>query len=115
MADIFSSVRVSSATSTFVMMFSSSMSVVEYYLSKRFPVPYALYLVAVATVPAFIGQHVLRKVIIMVGRASIIIFVLAFVIFVSAISLGGVGISNMIGKIERHEYMGFENLCKYEV
>ncbi|KAK8547421.1 hypothetical protein V6N13_098131 [Hibiscus sabdariffa] len=25
----------------------------------------------------------------------------------------GVGISNMIGKIERHEYMGFENLCKY--
>ena len=28
--------------------------------------------------------------------------------------LGGVGISNMIGKIASHEYMGFENLCKYE-
>lgn len=28
--------------------------------------------------------------------------------------VGGVGISNMIGKIHRHEYMGFENLCKYE-
>lgn len=27
---------------------------------------------------------------------------------------GGVGISNMIGKIERNEYMGFENLCKYD-
>lgn len=27
---------------------------------------------------------------------------------------GGVGISNMIWKIEHHEYMGFENLCKYE-
>ncbi|KAI7988512.1 Sulfite exporter TauE/SafE family protein 3 [Camellia lanceoleosa] len=59
--------QVSSATATFAMTFSSSMSVVEYYLLKRFPVPY-----------------------------------------------GGVGISNMIGKIEQHEYMGFEDLCKYD-
>ncbi|KAL0330762.1 UNVERIFIED_CONTAM: Sulfite exporter TauE/SafE family protein 3 [Sesamum angustifolium] len=107
--------QVSSATATFAMMFSSSMSVVEYYLLKRFPVPYALYFVAVATVAAFIGQHVVRKLIIVLGRASIIIFILSFTIFVSAISLGGVGISNMVGKIQRHEYMGFENLCKYEV
>ncbi|KAL3500524.1 hypothetical protein ACH5RR_039617 [Cinchona calisaya] len=106
--------QVSSATATFAMMFSSSMSVVEYYLLKRFPVPYALYFVAVTTVAAFIGQHVVRKIIILLGRASLIIFILAFTIFVSAISLGGVGISNMIGKIERHEYMGFENLCKYK-
>ncbi|KAI3468248.1 hypothetical protein Pfo_024911 [Paulownia fortunei] len=107
--------QVSSATATFAMMFSSSMSVVEYYLLKRFPVPYALYFVAVATVAAFIGQHVVRKLIIVMGRASIIIFILSFTIFVSAISLGGVGISNMIVKIQRHEYMGFENLCKYGV
>ncbi|KAF3685651.1 hypothetical protein FXO37_00403 [Capsicum annuum] len=106
--------QVSSATATFAMMFSSSMSVVEYYLLKRFPVPYALYFIAVATVAAFIGQHVVRKMIMILGRASLIIFILAFTIFVSAISLGGVGISNMIGKIQRHEYMGFENLCKYD-
>ncbi|ESR63869.1 hypothetical protein CICLE_v10008167mg [Citrus x clementina] len=106
--------QVSSATATFAMTFSSSMSVVEYYLLKRFPVPYALYFVAVATIAAFIGQHVVRKLIILLGRASLIIFILAFMIFVSAISLGGVGISNMIGKFHRHEYMGFENLCKYD-
>ncbi|KAJ4708030.1 Sulfite exporter TauE/SafE family protein [Melia azedarach] len=105
--------QVSSATATFAMTFSSSMSVVEYYLLKRFPVPYALYFVAVATIAAFIGQHIVRKLIILLGRASLIIFILAFTIFVSAISLGGVGISNMIWKIEQHEYMGFENLCKY--
>ncbi|XP_017230257.1 sulfite exporter TauE/SafE family protein 3 [Daucus carota subsp. sativus] len=105
--------QVSSATATFAMMFSSSMSVVEYYLLKRFPVPYALYLVFVATIAAFVGQHVVRRVINILGRASIIIFILASTIFISAISLGGVGIVNMIGKIQRHEYMGFENLCKY--
>ncbi|KAF5936164.1 hypothetical protein HYC85_027293 [Camellia sinensis] len=106
--------QVSSATATFAMTFSSSMSVIEYYLLKRFPVPYALYFVAVATVAAFIGQHVVRKLIIILGRASLIIFILAITIFVSAISLGGVGISNMIAKIEQHEYMGFEDLCKYD-
>ncbi|KAK4755899.1 hypothetical protein SAY87_009656 [Trapa incisa] len=105
--------QVSSATATFAMTFSSSMSVVEYYLLKRFPVPYAMYFVIVATIAALIGQQVVRKLIVMFGRASLIIFILAFTIFVSAISLGGVGISNMIGKMERHEYMGFENLCKY--
>ncbi|ONK67037.1 uncharacterized protein A4U43_C06F15000 [Asparagus officinalis] len=107
--------QVSSATATFAMTFSASMSVVEYYLLKRFPVTYALYFVAVATVASFIGQHAVRKLINILGRASLIIFILAFTIFVSAISLGGVGISNMIKKIQHHEYMGFESLCKYQV
>nr|TKS10993.1 uncharacterized protein D5086_0000075950 [Populus alba] len=106
--------QVSSATATFAMTFSSSMSVVEYYLLKRFPVPYAVYFVVVATFAAFIGQHIVRRLIIVFGRASLIIFILAFTIFVSAILLGGFGISNMIGKIHHQEYMGFENLCKYD-
>ncbi|CAL9183017.1 unnamed protein product [Musa hybrid cultivar] len=106
--------QVSSATATFAMTFSSSMSVVEYYLLKRFPIPYALYFVAVALVAALVGQHIVKRLIEILGRASLIIFILAFTIFVSAISLGGVGISNMVQKIQHHEYMGFDNLCKYE-
>ncbi|KAJ6415967.1 hypothetical protein OIU84_004709 [Salix udensis] len=103
--------QVSSATATFAMTFSASMSVVEYYLLKRFPVPYALYFVAVATVAAFVGQFVVRKLINLLGRASLIIFILSFTIFVSALTLGGDGIANMIEKIERHEYMGFDDIC----
>ncbi|XP_017432769.2 sulfite exporter TauE/SafE family protein 3 isoform X6 [Vigna angularis] len=60
--------QVSSATSTFAMTFSASMSVVEYYLLKRFPVPY-----------------------------------------------GGVGIANLIKRIEKKENMGFGDLCSYRV
>ncbi|XP_021804235.1 sulfite exporter TauE/SafE family protein 3-like, partial [Prunus avium] len=103
--------QVASATSTFAMLFSSSMSVVQYYLLNRFPVPYAAYFVLVATIAAFTGQHVVRKIIAVVGRASIVIFILALTIFVSAISLGGVGIANMVEKMENQEYMGFENFC----
>ncbi|KAG0468785.1 hypothetical protein HPP92_018113 [Vanilla planifolia] len=102
---------VASATSTFAMTFSSSMSVIQYYLLDRFPVPYASYFVFLATVAAFTGQHIVRKLIVLLGRASLIIFILALTIFVSAISLGGVGIANMVEKLERKEHMGFENLC----
>ncbi|XP_012489143.1 sulfite exporter TauE/SafE family protein 3 [Gossypium raimondii] len=104
--------QVASATSTFSMAFSSSMSVVQYYLLNRFPIPYAAYFVLVATIAAFTGQHVVRKIITVLGRASIIIFILALTIFISAISLGGVGIADMVEKLEDEEYMGFENLCK---
>lgn len=48
----------------------------------------ALYFTAVATVASFIGQHAVRRLINILGRASLIIFILAFTIFVSAISLG---------------------------
>ncbi|KAK9923371.1 hypothetical protein M0R45_031793 [Rubus argutus] len=106
--------QVSSATSTFIMTFSSSMSVVEYYLLKRFPIPYALYFAGVATVSAIIGQHVVGKVIKALGRASLIIFILSLTIFVSALTLGGVGIANMVKKIEHKEYLWFENLCTHK-
>ncbi|KAL5975915.1 hypothetical protein ACLOJK_020244 [Asimina triloba] len=105
--------QVSSATATFAMTFSSSMSVVEYYLLKRFPVPYALYFIAVATVAAFVGQHVVRKIILLIGRASLIIFILAFTIFVSAISLGNdmnFILHIVIRSLEKLEMLSFSDI-----
>ncbi|XP_026408744.1 sulfite exporter TauE/SafE family protein 3-like isoform X1 [Papaver somniferum] len=104
--------QVSTVTATFAMIFSSSVSVVEYYLLKRFPVPYALCLFAVATLAALVGQHVVRKIISVLGRASIIIFILVFTIFTSAIFLGGIGIVKMTRNVKHHDYMGFEKLCR---
>ncbi|KAK7359152.1 hypothetical protein VNO77_01099 [Canavalia gladiata] len=104
--------QVSSATSTFAMTFSASMSVVEYYLLKRFPIPYALYFVAIATAAALVGQHLVRKLIAILGRTSLIIFILSLTVFVSGISLGGVGIAKLI---EKKVYMSFGNLCTYRV
>ncbi|XP_048443214.1 sulfite exporter TauE/SafE family protein 3 isoform X2 [Pyrus x bretschneideri] len=106
--------QVASATSTFIMLFSSSMSVVEYDLLKRFPIPYALYFTAVAIGSAIIGQHVVGKMIKAIGRASLIIFILAFTIFVSALTLGGVGIANLVKKIEHKEYLGFQSMCTHK-
>ncbi|KAI9110334.1 hypothetical protein K1719_018776 [Acacia pycnantha] len=103
--------QVSSATSTFAMTFSASMSVVEYYLLKRFPISYTLYFVGVSIIAAAVGHKVVNKLVAVLGRASLIIFILAITVFVSALSLGGVGIAKMVEQIEKKEYMGFENLC----
>ena len=48
----------------------------------------ALYFVAVATAAALVGQHLVRKVIAMLGRASVIIFILTLTLCVSAVLLG---------------------------
>ncbi|CAL9187713.1 unnamed protein product [Musa hybrid cultivar] len=106
--------QVSSATSTFVTTFSSSISVIQYYLLHCFPVPFAAYFVFLSIIAAFTDQHMIRRLIILLGRASLIIFILALTIFVSAISLGkdrGVVVAHMVEKLERRQHMGFENLC----
>jgi hypothetical protein len=48
----------------------------------------AAYFIAVAFIAAIISQHYVRKLISWLGRASLIIFILASMIFISAISLG---------------------------
>ncbi|KAH0707982.1 hypothetical protein KY289_013058 [Solanum tuberosum] len=106
--------QVSSTTANFMMIFSSSMSVIQYYLLGHFPVPYALYFVAVTTVAALVGSHVVDEIIRTVNRVSVIIFILSFTIFVSALSLGGVGIADTVQRIKEGQYMGFDNICAYK-
>ncbi|KAK6140093.1 hypothetical protein DH2020_026091 [Rehmannia glutinosa] len=103
--------QVASATATFVMMFSSSLSVVEFYLLKRFPMPYALYLMAVSILAGFWGQYFIRKLITILRRASLIVFVLSGVIFASALTMGVIGIDKSIKMINNHEFMGFLDFC----
>ncbi|KAI3866038.1 hypothetical protein MKX03_024737 [Papaver bracteatum] len=102
---------ISYATASFAMMFSSSMSIISNCVAFLLVSLAAAYFLAVAIVAAAAGQYVVRKLIIALGRASLIIFLLVTLFFVSAFLLGGVGISNMVGQIQHKEYMGFENLC----
>ncbi|KAG0462463.1 hypothetical protein HPP92_020939 [Vanilla planifolia] len=80
--------QVASATATFVMLFSSSLSVVEFYFLRRFPIPYAIYLIIVSVIAGFWGQFFVRKLVKILKRASIIIFILSAVIFASALTMG---------------------------
>ena len=48
----------------------------------------AIYFVSIATAAALVGQHLVRKAIAILGRASVIIFILTFTLSVSAVLLG---------------------------
>lgn len=103
--------QVASATATFVMMFSSSLSVVEFYLLKRFPMPFAIYLTLVSMLAGFWGQFLVRKIVGILRRASIIVFILSGVIFSSALTMGVIGVEKSVSMIQNHEFMGFLDFC----
>ncbi|GJN23466.1 hypothetical protein PR202_gb11116 [Eleusine coracana subsp. coracana] len=103
--------QVASATATFVMMFSSSLSVVEFYFLNRFPIPFAAYLICVSVLAGFWGQCLVRKIVHVLKRASLIVFILSSVIFASALTMGVVGTQKSISMIHNHEYMGFLDFC----
>uniref|UniRef100_A0ACD6A4I5 Uncharacterized protein n=1 Tax=Avena sativa TaxID=4498 RepID=A0ACD6A4I5_AVESA len=104
--------QVASATATFVMMFSSSLSVVEFYFLGRFPLPYAGYLIFISILAGFWGQCLVRKIVHVLKRASLIVFILSSVIFASALTMGVVGTEKSISMINNHEYMGFLSFCE---
>ncbi|KAF2307492.1 hypothetical protein GH714_029122 [Hevea brasiliensis] len=89
--------QVASATATFVMLFSSFVC--------------ALYLMAVSVLAGFWGQFFVRKLITILRRASLIVFILSGVIFASALTMGVVGIEKSIAMIKNHEFMGFLGFC----
>ncbi|KAH9542647.1 hypothetical protein CY35_13G018300 [Sphagnum magellanicum] len=103
--------QVSSATATFLMLFSSSMSVVEYALLGRLPRDHAIFLTTMAAIGAFWGQSVVQQFVVRSGKASIIIFMLAVSVTFSVIVLGVQGSIRVYGEWQDGAYMGFEDLC----
>eukprot|EP00850_Spirogloea_muscicola_P016300 SM000131S26730 [mRNA] locus=s131:223887:227709:- [translate_table: standard] len=103
--------QVTCATTAFIVVFSSSMSVVEFYLMGRIPIDYALYFSAVCMVAALLGLSIVRAVVVRCGKASIVIFALATVIGVSAIVMGIIGGERIWESYERGDDMGFHSLC----
>ncbi|GJP30175.1 hypothetical protein CLOM_g22943 [Closterium sp. NIES-68] len=103
--------QVTSATSTFIVVFSSSLSVVEFYLLGRIPIKVASYFCLLAMVAAVSGLSIVRSIVIRSGKASIIIFALASVIGSSAIVLGAIGGLHVLNDWKHGEAMGFRPLC----
>ncbi|XP_024515365.1 sulfite exporter TauE/SafE family protein 3 isoform X2 [Selaginella moellendorffii] len=104
--------QVTSATTTFIVVFSSSMSVVEFYLLGRLPVRFAAYFTTLCGIAALVGLHATKLFIRRYGRTSFIIFILAAIIGSSAIILGIIGGFADIRRYIAGEYMGFHSLCE---
>jgi uncharacterized membrane protein YfcA len=104
--------QVTAATSGFTILFTESSIGIQFLLLGLMPLDYGAVFLLIGYVSALVGRLVLGKIIRKYNRSSIIIFILAIVIGVSAILMGIVGILRVKGRVEAEGSLGFRPLCE---
>lgn len=99
------------ATTAFMVFFSSSLSVVEFWLLGRIPMDFALFFSALCFLSSLVGLSVVHHAISKYGRASIIVFSVAIVMGISAIMMAGFGTIHIYKEYLDGAYMGFHTPC----
>ena len=102
--------QVATATSSFMVLFTSSSTTLQYVLLGTAPVFENLFCFVVSFVGAVIGQNVIKIVIAKTGRQSFINFFLSFFIILSAIFLVALDVYEVVHQLLDHDYMGFSSL-----
>ncbi|KAL2630501.1 hypothetical protein R1flu_015187 [Riccia fluitans] len=103
--------QVASATASFNMVFSSSLSVVEYWLLGRLPAAFAVYCISLAALSSIFGQLWIKRLVGATGKASYIVYCLAYSILFSGVVLAGFGAVNNYRTWRSGGYMGFHSIC----
>lgn len=94
-----------------MVFFSSSMSVVQYWLLGRIPFDHGILFASICFVFSFVGQIVVQRIIVRYGRASVIVFSVSAVIGLSAVATTVFGGYEIVEKYLAGEYMGFHKPC----
>lgn len=94
-----------------MVFFSSSMSVLEFWLLGRVPLDFALFFMVLCFAASLVGLHVVYQVIVKYGRASIIIFSVSIVMGISAIMMASFGSVDVLRQYMAGAYMGFHTPC----
>ncbi|KAI5080051.1 hypothetical protein GOP47_0005530 [Adiantum capillus-veneris] len=103
--------QTTAATCSYMVFFSSSLSVIQFWLLGRIPELYALASASVALVFSMTGMLVIHTVISKYGRVSLIVFSVSTVMGISAILMAFFGTWDVIVQIEQNAYMGFRSPC----
>jgi len=103
--------QVTAATTAFMVFFSSSLSVVEFWLLGRLPMDFALFFATLCFVASLVGLSVVHHAIAKYGRTSIIVFSVAIVMGISAIMMAGFGSMDVYRQYQEGAYMGFHTPC----
>jgi uncharacterized membrane protein YfcA len=87
---------VSSATSNFLVLFTSSSTAIQFLLLGMMRMDYGIVFVIVSSVGSFLGTIIIQKILAQTGRYSYLIFTLTFTLFISAILIPGESIFTFI-------------------
>ncbi|QCD76645.1 hypothetical protein DEO72_LG1g266 [Vigna unguiculata] len=103
--------EVTAATCSFMVLFSATMSALQYLLLGMEHVEAALILATMCFVASLLGLLVVQRAIRKYGRASIIVFSVSTVMFVSNVLMTSFGAIKVWTDYESGEYMGFKLPC----
>lgn len=113
MLEVGMSPEVAAATSSFIIIFTALSTVVQYILADLMPFKSAAWYGTLGLISAIIGQFAIGAIVKKYKKASIISFLLAGLITVSAIGLIGMASFKMAAAVKEHDknYWRFQPYC----
>jgi len=105
---------VASATATFMILFTSSLTTVQFLVAGLLRLDYALFFAAVGALGTILGQTAVGALVKLSGRQSILALALGVNIAVSACVMGVVGTFEVVSDARsgHWEAFHFQPLCK---
>ena len=104
--------EVSTASSSFMILFTSSIAIIQYLTADMVDVDYGIWVGCLAVVGSAIGVLVLKKLVTKYQRSSLLVLLLAVILAVAAIVIASYGIYDIIDKEEKGEAeYGFSEFC----
>jgi uncharacterized membrane protein YfcA len=100
--------QVATATASFMILFTSAATTLQFFLLKRLRWEFALWYGGVGMVGSFLGQFVLARVVTHYNRQSWVSFFVGFVIVGCAIAMVA---TNVINIVDKKSPMNFSSIC----
>jgi len=102
---------VAAATSTYMILFTASITVAQYTFLGRMPFDYGIWFAIVGFLAALCGQLIVGYLVKKYKMQSLVIFLVVFVMAVSVLLMGGLGIAKVVLGVQNGEYLGFKSPC----
>mmetsp|Transcript_4345 Transcript_4345/g.16354 ORF Transcript_4345/g.16354 Transcript_4345/m.16354 type:complete len:236 (-) Transcript_4345:180-887(-) len=99
------------ASSSFMIMFTSSITTSQFVILGRLPFDYGIVFAIGGFISALVGQMMFEYVVKKFDRPSLLVILMAIVIGVSTLLMGGVGASRLIRDVHEGAYLGFNLPC----
>ncbi|KAG2763635.1 hypothetical protein PC129_g14977 [Phytophthora cactorum] len=109
---------VQSATANFMILFTSSSTTLQFAINGQFPgqlqYDYMAWFALMGCIGGFCGQKVVAYLVKKYRRESIMVYLLAVTIGLSALAMGIIGLKSTIRDIEKGVHLGFNGICDSE-
>ncbi|KAL3674117.1 hypothetical protein V7S43_000064 [Phytophthora oleae] len=109
---------VQSATANFMILFTSSSTTLQFAINGQFPgelqYDYMAWFALMGCIGGLCGQKVVAYLVKKYRRESIMVYLLAVTIGLSALAMGVVGLKSTIRDIEKGVHLGFNGICDNE-